>query len=61
MRNLQYGGRGIGNAVEYYFLTPLGREIAFESIRAGERIRLTGHRRGYSFHKAYMAVKTEKE
>lgn len=41
MRNLQYGGRGIGNAVEYYFLTPLGREIAFESIRAGERIRLT--------------------
>lgn len=40
MRNLQYGGRGIGNAVEYYFLTPLGREIAFESIRAGERIRL---------------------
>lgn len=41
MRNLQYGGRGIGNVVEYYFLTPLGREIAFESIRAGERIRLT--------------------
>ena len=40
MQNLQYGGRGIGNVVEYYFLTPLGREIAFETLMAGNRIRL---------------------
>ena len=41
MKTLQYGGRGIGNVVEHYFLTPLGRELVFESILPGERINLT--------------------
>lgn len=40
MKTLQYGGRGIGNVVEHYFLTPLGRELVFESILPGERINL---------------------
>lgn len=38
--NLQYGGRGIGNIVEHYFITPLGREIAFENIYSGEKVEL---------------------
>ena len=38
--NLQYGGRGIGNVVEHFFITPIGREIAFENIRSGEKINL---------------------
>lgn len=42
--NLQYGGRGIGNVVEHYFITPVGREIAFENIRSGERVELVDFR-----------------
>lgn len=39
--NLQYGGRGIGNVVEHYFITPIGRQIAFENIRPGKKINLS--------------------
>ena len=38
--NLQYGGRGIGNVVEHYFLAPLGREIGFGNIDTGAHIKL---------------------
>lgn len=41
IENLQYGGRGIGNAVEHYFITPLGREIAFGNVNAGEKMEVT--------------------
>lgn len=40
IENLQYGGRGIGNIVEHYFITPLGREIAFENMNSGEKVEL---------------------
>lgn len=44
LENLQYGGRGIGNVVEHYFITPVGREIAFEHIKSGTQIELIDFR-----------------
>lgn len=40
IENLQYGGRGIGNIVEHYFITPISREIAYENISSGEKIKI---------------------
>ena len=47
--NLKYGGRGIGNTVEHFFITPISREIAFDHIRSGDRIVLSDIRtRGFN-------------
>lgn len=41
LKNLQFGGRGIGNVVEHYFITPLGREIAFKTVIPGGVVEIT--------------------
>ena len=38
--NLNFGGRGIGNAVEKYFINPLGRVIADEDWKDGEQYQI---------------------
>lgn len=39
-KNLDFGGRGIGNVVEKYLLNPLSRRIADEGWRPGSRYRV---------------------
>lgn len=37
-KNLEYGGRGIGNVVEHDFLTPLGRELDMGTWKSGDTV-----------------------
>lgn len=39
-KNLEFGGRGVGNVVEHDFITPLSRELSTGSWKAGDNITL---------------------
>ena len=37
-KNLEFGGRGVGNVVEHDFITPLSRELSQGSWKSGDRV-----------------------
>lgn len=37
-RNLEFGGRGVGNVVEHDFITPLSRELSRGSWKSGDQV-----------------------
>lgn len=39
-KNLEFGGRGVGNVVEHHFITPLGKELSKGVWKAGDRVML---------------------